>query len=186
MHIDASRLKTVPPTSEAFKENVLRAHFQVAVWKSAPEPDPPSLDPKEYGWVRDEVTKTLTPRTLPSDVALAPPQVLELLRCGCSTDEPCRSNNNNNNNNNNNKVKEELSNVINSRVAAWSKDALSSVHSHTTDCRPARKSTENSRRAAAVSSQLEADNFRAAISIICSIDAPAVHRLTMTHCRHFK
>jgi len=63
----------------------------VAVWKSAPEPDPPSLDPTKYGWVRDEATKTLTPRTLLSDVALAPPEVLELLRCGCSTDEPCRS-----------------------------------------------------------------------------------------------
>jgi len=87
----APELNTVPPTSEAFKENVLRAHFQVAVWKSVPEPDPPSLDPTEYGWVRDEVTKTLTPRTLPSDVTLAPPEVLELLRCGCSTDEPCRS-----------------------------------------------------------------------------------------------
>ena len=91
-HITAApELKTVPPTSETFKENVLRAHFQVAVWKSAPEPDPPSLDPKEYGWVHDEATKTLTPRTLPSDVALAPSEVLELLRCGCSTDEPCRS-----------------------------------------------------------------------------------------------
>ena len=42
----APELKTVPPTSEAFKENVLRAHFQVAVWKSAPEQDPPSLDPQ--------------------------------------------------------------------------------------------------------------------------------------------
>jgi len=63
----------------------------VALWKSAPEPDPLFLDPTEYGWVRDEATKTLTPRTLPLDVALAPPEVLELLRCGCSTDEPCHS-----------------------------------------------------------------------------------------------
>ena len=55
------------------------------------EPDPPPLDPTEYGWVCDEATKTLTSRTLPSDVALAPREVLEFLRCGCSTDEPCRS-----------------------------------------------------------------------------------------------
>jgi len=53
--------------------------------------DPPSLDPTEYGWVLDKATKTLTHRTLPSDVALAPSEVLELLRCGCSTDEPCRT-----------------------------------------------------------------------------------------------
>ena len=64
--------------------------------------------------------------------------------------------------------KRNLSNVINSRVAAWNKDALSSVHSHTTDGKAARKSTENNWLAAAVSSKLEAGNFRAAIS-----DAPA-------------
>ena len=46
-HITAApELKTVPPTSETFKENVLRAHFQVAVWKSAPEPDPHPWTPQ--------------------------------------------------------------------------------------------------------------------------------------------
>ena len=85
----APELKTVPPTTEAFRENVLRAHIQIAIWKSAHDPDPPSLDPTEYGWVRDEATKTLTPRTLPLDVALAPSNILELIRYGCSTDEPC-------------------------------------------------------------------------------------------------
>ena len=63
----------------------------MTVWKSAPETDPPSLDPTEYGWVRDEATKTLIPTTLPLDVALALPEVLELLRCGCSTNGRCRS-----------------------------------------------------------------------------------------------
>ena len=43
----------------------------------------------DYGWSRDETTKTLTPKTLPPDVAIAPPEILELLRCGCSTDQPC-------------------------------------------------------------------------------------------------
>ena len=87
----APPLKSIPPTMEAFKENVLRAHVQVAVWKSATQPDPLSFDPTEYGWSRDESTKTLTPKTLPQDVALAPPEVLELLRCGCSTNDPCSS-----------------------------------------------------------------------------------------------
>jgi len=89
MHIDASRLKTVPPTSEAFKENVLCAHFQVAVWKSAPETDPPSLDPQNMDGYVMKPQRLLHPEH--PDVALAPPEVLELLRCGCSTDEPCRS-----------------------------------------------------------------------------------------------
>ena len=73
----APPLKSIPPTSEAFRENVLRAHVQIAVWKSALDPDPPSFDPTEYGWSRDETSKTLTPRTLPADVPLAP-SVLKL------------------------------------------------------------------------------------------------------------
>ena len=85
----APPLKTIPPTSDAFRENVLRAHVQIAVWKSAPQPDPPPFDPTDFGWFRDESTKTLTPKTLPPDVALAPREVLEMLRCGCSTEEPC-------------------------------------------------------------------------------------------------
>ena len=87
----APALKTIPPTTEAFRENVLRAHVQTAVWKSAPLPDPPSFEPTDYGWSREESTKTLIPKTLPPDVALAPPEVLEMLCFGCSTNEPCRS-----------------------------------------------------------------------------------------------
>ena len=87
----APPLKTLPPTTEAFRENVLRAHVQISVWRSAMLPEPPSFDPTDYGWTREENTKTLTPRTLPTDVAVAPPEVLKLLRCGCSTNEPCSS-----------------------------------------------------------------------------------------------
>ena len=56
---------------------------------AAPEPDPSFFDASDYGWSRDESTKTLTAKILPPDVDLAPPEVLELLRCGCSTNEPC-------------------------------------------------------------------------------------------------
>jgi len=69
-------LKSIPPTREAFRENVLRAHVQVAVWRSAPQSEPPSFDPTDYGWSRDETTKTLTPKTLPPDVAIAPPEII--------------------------------------------------------------------------------------------------------------
>ena len=51
----APRLKYLPPTSEAFEQNlrraeafeqnVRRAHFQVSVWKAALENDPPELAP---------------------------------------------------------------------------------------------------------------------------------------------
>ena len=34
-------LASLPPTNEAFNENVARAHLQVAVWRNALQPDAP-------------------------------------------------------------------------------------------------------------------------------------------------
>jgi len=62
--------------------SVIQSNYvHISKWQygSRPLSQIPIPGPKEYGWVRDEATKTLTPRTLPLDVALAPPQVLELL-----------------------------------------------------------------------------------------------------------
>ena len=81
-------LKSLPPTTEAFEQNLRRVHFQTAIWKSANEPDPPQLDPTEYSWTRDEASK-LIPIMVPSVVKMAPPEVLELIRCGCSSSNPC-------------------------------------------------------------------------------------------------
>jgi len=69
--------------------------------------------------------------------------------------------------------KRNLSNIINSRTAAWDKDTVPTVHSKTTESRTSRKSNDNSKLAAAVSSKLEAGNFRAAVRIISSSDTPA-------------
>jgi len=38
---------------------------------------------------KDEATKSLLPVTVAEGVALAPPDVLKLTRCGCGTDQPC-------------------------------------------------------------------------------------------------
>ena len=67
----APELKSLPPTTEAFEQNVRRAHIQTAIWKSANESDPPQLDLTEYGWVRDEASKSLLPITVPSEVKMA-------------------------------------------------------------------------------------------------------------------
>ena len=45
----APKLQSLPPTNEAFTENVARAHLQVAIWKQALELNPPkrgSSDPR--------------------------------------------------------------------------------------------------------------------------------------------
>ena len=51
------KLHSLPPTSEAFCENVKRVHLLTCTWKHAVDTDPPNLDPVDYGWTKDETTK---------------------------------------------------------------------------------------------------------------------------------
>ena len=48
------KLASLPPTNEAFNENVARAHVQVAVWRNALQPDQPAIDPTAFGWSLEE------------------------------------------------------------------------------------------------------------------------------------
>ena len=59
----APLLKSLPPTTEAFSEHVHRAHYQAFVWMSAAFPDPPDMDPTDYGWTGSEAI-TIRPRML--------------------------------------------------------------------------------------------------------------------------
>lgn len=82
------KLMSLSPTSEAFAENVKRAHFQAFIWKAALSEDPPHLDATEFGWSRDNTTRSLIPLMLPSDMAPAPPEILEIIRYGCASERP--------------------------------------------------------------------------------------------------
>ena len=84
----APKLASLPSTNEAFNENVARAHLQLAVWRNALQPDPPTIDPTAFGWSLAEGSKTLIPTTLPSDTPLASDDSLKLLRCSCSSETP--------------------------------------------------------------------------------------------------
>ena len=84
----APELRVLPPTSEAFKQHVFRAHFQAAIWRSALQPDPPALSPLQYGWMKSPTANMLEPIPLPSSVSVAPDYVLKMIKCGygsCST-----------------------------------------------------------------------------------------------------
>ena len=59
------KLSSLPPTSEAFQQNVKRDHLQSAIWKAALR-DPPCVDPVDFGWERVEETRTLWPIGLPA------------------------------------------------------------------------------------------------------------------------
>jgi len=79
-----------PPT-KSFIENVKRAHLQACTWKHALNEQPPDLDPCDYGWERDETTKSLLPVTVAKGVELAPPDILRLVKCNSVSNKPCAS-----------------------------------------------------------------------------------------------
>ncbi len=66
-------------------ENVKRAHFQAALWRSISVN--PELSPEENGW--DTANKTLCLTSLPDNTKPAPDYILEIIKCGCKTDTPC-------------------------------------------------------------------------------------------------
>ena len=82
---------TLPPTHKSFSKNVKRAHFQSATWYSTMSPHPPNLDTTLYGWERDEVNKILHPIGIPDGIAPAAAEVLNLIKCTCSSSKPCSS-----------------------------------------------------------------------------------------------
>ena len=84
----APKLKSLPSTSEAFKQNVRRTHFQVSVWKAALAKYPPELAPRNFGWEKDEASRWLLPDTISEGIALDPLDVLKVIRCGCAMDQP--------------------------------------------------------------------------------------------------
>ena len=79
----APKLATLPPTTEAFHQNVLRAHLTVANWLRALEKDPSDLNPVDYGWHRDDVNKMLLPCTVGDEI-------MKLMQCGCKAATPCK------------------------------------------------------------------------------------------------
>lgn len=89
--VSTPRLCSLPPTTEAFVENVKRAHHQASMWRSAKTEHPPELDVEKYGWEKDDVNKSLVPTAIPEAVNLAPHSVLKLIRCGCKSGTPCNT-----------------------------------------------------------------------------------------------
>jgi len=49
---------------EAFEQNVRRAHYQVCICNAALEKDSPDLPPTDFGWEKNETTKSLLPVTV--------------------------------------------------------------------------------------------------------------------------
>ena len=89
----APKLCTLPPTTEAFELNALRALLQVSQWNATMEICPPELNPVDYGYGPDLANKILLPRPIPHGVDPAPESVIKLIRCGCQSIKPCKGGN---------------------------------------------------------------------------------------------
>ena len=87
----APKIQALPPSTEAFVENVKRSHLQTDTWKAVLSLDPPALDPVEYGYVRQKPSKTLLPTTVPDGVTLAPDEIMTLIKCNCEGASACRN-----------------------------------------------------------------------------------------------
>ena len=85
------KLASLPPTTEAFSENVKRAHLQTFIWKNALQLHPQELEVTDYGYMKDTSMKSLRPTTVPVDTPLAPSDILKMIRCTCASEMPCKS-----------------------------------------------------------------------------------------------
>ena len=77
----APKLQTLPQTTEAFNENVACASLQVTIWKTAMNPMTPALNPTDFGWTKDDGTRSQPATPVPHDVTLVPQKLLKLIRC---------------------------------------------------------------------------------------------------------
>ena len=84
----APKLKTLPPTTEAFHQHIYCAHMQTMIWKSKSSAPPAAVDPVLFGWTRKEEQK-LFPVMLPESGPPAPTEVMKIIKCGCASASPC-------------------------------------------------------------------------------------------------
>ena len=75
----------------SFHGKLKRAHFQICLWKHAPDLNVPDFDPVQYGWTKDKATKSLAAVHVPPNANLALSYIQELIKCSCSRVPPCVS-----------------------------------------------------------------------------------------------
>ena len=86
-----SELKRFPPTLEAVRLNVKRAHFQCSIWKNLKMETAVSFDAENFGWKKDTANKSLEILCLEHNTPIAPDVLTKTTFCGCSSAEPCKS-----------------------------------------------------------------------------------------------
>ena len=75
-------VKTLPPIDANLAYHILRAHYQVLLWKAAGQQTPPAVDIAAYGWeLVSGVGCVPTPRITRGSAA--PPALTDVINCQC-------------------------------------------------------------------------------------------------------
>ena len=85
------KLQTLPPTETTLLPNILRAHYQTALWMSCENQDPPQASPTDFGWYRGEQGQMLPEMySRGREPNIAPKELLKLIRFQChATTDRC-------------------------------------------------------------------------------------------------
>ena len=82
-----SQLSTLPPTNEAFGENVVS--LPASIYLEACSGARPTITIANFIWLGTRLFNSLMPPTVPEGTLLAPVQLLKLIGCSCENDMPC-------------------------------------------------------------------------------------------------
>ncbi|CAH3185140.1 unnamed protein product [Porites lobata] len=74
--------EALPPTSDAARWHIARAHFQAMVWRQAHETNPTLPLPETMGWTKSDDGK-LVPKLM--TLAPVPESCTEMITCGCKS-----------------------------------------------------------------------------------------------------
>lgn len=85
----APKLESLPPTTETFRENAMRAHLQVSWWKSATLAALPDHDACQFGWTLED--GQYRPTQMQPRLATMPPELMKIMKCGCASATPCNN-----------------------------------------------------------------------------------------------
>ena len=85
------KLESIPPTNQAFHENLKRAYLPAAIWRNSLVENPPVVIVLDVAWIKDTSASCLLPSTVPSGTNLVPDKLLKIMKCGCGSEQACKS-----------------------------------------------------------------------------------------------
>ena len=87
----SSKVRISSTNRWGLSQNLKRAHIQAAIWRTLFQTYPPVINPLDFGWVKELTSPWLVPSTVLLGVKLTVDEVLEIIRCSCSSQQTYKS-----------------------------------------------------------------------------------------------